>query len=169
MLYQTLKSYGIWFIESGIRLFCDWWARVRIRTRVLDKQTLKNIQRLKLEKTGRPTWNRASRQREGGCGRSGWFRHRTASHQSAVPCTQSTSIRYLLFRVVDLNRIGPDPNHFVGSGSVPSTCVFYFFREDFTLLPKILKILTHLPLITKEKHCKLTLLWIKIIKCCPIF
>jgi hypothetical protein len=35
---------------------------------------------------------------------------------------------------------------------------YYFFHENFNMLSKILKIMTHLPLMSKEKHCKLALL-----------
>jgi hypothetical protein len=39
------------------------------------------------------------------------------------------------------NRIGSDLHHFAGSGSVsiPNTCIFYFFHENFNVLPKVSK------------------------------
>ncbi len=79
-------------------------------------------------------------------------------------------------------RIGSDPHHFAESGSgsasricqtgsgrsgsvsVPSTYVYYFFHENFNMLSEILKIITHLQLMRKEKNCKLALLWIKVKK-----
>ncbi len=36
------------------------------------------------------------------------------------------------------------------------------FHENFTMLSKILKIMTHMPLVRKGKQCKLALLWIKV-------
>ncbi len=79
-------------------------------------------------------------------------------------------------------RIRSDPHHFAGSGSESAsralrsgsgrlgsvstlnTCIFYFFHENFKILSKIHKIMTQLPLMGKEKHCQLALLWIKVKK-----
>ncbi len=65
-------------------------------------------------------------------------------------------------------QIGSDPHHLAGSGlvSIPSICIFYFFHEYFNMWSKILKFMTHLPLMSKEKLCKLAFLWIKVKKCC---
>ncbi len=41
---------------------------------------------------------------------------------------------------------------------VPNTCIFYFLHENFNMLFKILKIMAHLPLKIKEKHCKLAVM-----------
>jgi hypothetical protein len=69
--------------------------------------------------------------------------------------------------------LGSDPHHFAGfvsrsgsasskgcqsgSVSIPSTCIFLFFSEKFQYAVKntVLKIVTHLPLIRKEKHCEI--------------
>jgi hypothetical protein len=67
-----------------------------------------------------------------------------------------------MFRVVDLNpdRAGSASFCRIRIGAVPinSRRSVFIFHENFNLLSKILKILTHLPLMAKEKHCKLTLL-----------
>jgi len=65
-------------------------------------------------------------------------------------------------------RIGSDPHYFfrirtgINSKTIPNTYIFYFFTEHFSMLSKILKIMTSLPLMRKEKHCKLALLWMKV-------
>ncbi len=72
--------------------------------------------------------------------------------------------------------IGSDPHHFSGSGSgsasracrsgsglVPRTCMFDFLPENFNMLSKILNNMTPLPLLRKEKHCELALLWTNVI------
>ncbi len=47
--------------------------------------------------------------------------------------------------------------------SVPRTSIFFTcFHENFNMLSKILKIMTPLPLMRQEKHCKLAFLRIKV-------
>ena len=82
-------------------------------------------------------------------------------------------------------RIGSDPHNFAGSRSglvsracrsgsgpsisIPSKCIFLLFNENFNMLSKILKIITHLPLMWKEIYFNLPLLWIKVKKFSPSF
>jgi hypothetical protein len=46
---------------------------------------------------------------------------------------------------------------------------FLLFNENFNMLSKILKIMTHLPLMWKEIYFNLPLLWIKVKKFSPSF
>jgi hypothetical protein len=60
-------------------------------------------------------------------------------------------------------RIGSDPHHFAGSIGIDIGIQAYRSgsgKRDFNMLKKytLLSIMTHLPLIRKEKHCKLPLL-----------
>jgi hypothetical protein len=106
------------------------------------------------------------------------------SAMSAEQIFDERSQKLPLFPVLWI-RTGPDPHHLAGSGririilpdpdsdrrrhlghadpvrgsvSIPNTCIFYFFHENFNMLSKIIKIMTHLPLMRKEKYYKLVLL-----------
>jgi hypothetical protein len=82
-------------------------------------------------------------------------------------------------------RMGSDPHNFAGSRSEigfqgmliriqpidinSKQMYFLLFNENFNMLSKILKIMTHLPLMWKEIYFNLPLLWIKVKKFSPSF
>jgi hypothetical protein len=55
--------------------------------------------------------------------------------------------------------IMPDPDQF--QSKQMKMLIIFFSSENFNILSRILKIMTHSPLIMKIKHCKLAMLWLK--------
>jgi hypothetical protein len=64
----------------------------------------------------------------------------------------------LLSIVVDPDRVGSASFCRIRIGINSKHMYFYLFHENFIELSEILEIMTHLPLMRKEKHCKLVLL-----------
>ncbi len=66
-------------------------------------------------------------------------------------------------------RIGSDPIWIQPIDINSKQMYFLLFSENFNMLSKILKIMTHLPLMWKEIYFNLPLLWIKVKKFSPSF